>query len=133
MSNVSQIRSTFDAHLHDNWPYTRIEWENTNYNKKENRDWIRPTLVIDVTENAALATRVRHTGNYVVQVFSPLGKGTKDVYENSDKLIALFQNKVFNNDIFTYAGTARRIGDDGYGWYQVNVLLPFTADDDLLN
>jgi hypothetical protein len=35
------------------------------------------------------------------------------------------ENQIFADTLYTYAGEAIRIGDDGNDWYQLNVQVPF--------
>jgi hypothetical protein len=133
MANLDTLRKALDSHLQDNWNRNTITWDNTTRPLTENSEWIRPTLSLETSDNVTIGganghSRVRYTGSYIIQVFSPLTKGTGDIYRAVDKLITTFNNQRLKENIFTYACEITRVGDEGNGWYQVNVSIPFTSD-----
>ncbi len=132
MANINTVRQTFETYIKDKWSITEVAWDNVPFTAPEGCSWIRPALVIDDTANVNIGSlnnpRTRHQGQYVIQVFSPLNEGSGENTVVVDKLIKLLQNIQPHEDILTYAGTARRIGDEGNGWFQSNVFIPFTAD-----
>ncbi len=133
MANIDTLRSVLDSHLQNNWNKQLIRWDNVAMPLSEEVEWIRPTLNIEAVENVTIGgsnnnTRVRYTGSYIIQIFSPLTKGTGDIYREVDKIVKLFDNKRFDENIFTYASDITRVGDEGNGWYQINVSIPFTSD-----
>ena len=134
MANFNDIRKAFDSHLQSNFNRNEITWDNVPRQLTDDIEWIRPTLNIENSENVTIGAlngtvRIRHTGSYIIQVFSPLTKATGDIYRVIDRLTKAFNNRNdLNPDIFTYACTLDRVGDEGNGWYQINVSVPFTAD-----
>lgn len=71
---------------------------------------------------------VRRTGIIMVQLFVPSNKGTLAITKAADTLVQHFE---FYSDptgpFECYAASANTIGDDGHGWYQVNVSIPYRA------
>lgn len=71
---------------------------------------------------------VRRTGIIIVQLFVPSYKGTLAIAKAADTLVEHFQ---FYSDpagpFECYAASASTIGDDGHGWYQVNLSIPYRA------
>ncbi|MCE1032708.1 DUF4128 domain-containing protein [Pseudomonas asiatica] len=71
---------------------------------------------------------VRRTGIVIVQLFVPSNKGTLAITKAADTLVQHFE---FYSDptgpFECYAASANTIGDDGHGWYQVNVRVPYRA------
>lgn len=71
---------------------------------------------------------VRRTGIIIVQLFVPSYKGTLAITRAADTLVEHFQ---FYSDptgpFECYAASASTIGDDGHGWYQVNLSIPYLA------
>lgn len=129
MATVSDIRQIFDTYLDANWGNTPVYWDNMDADLQINSTWIQPTLLIDYSENTTIGTkRTRHNGKYFIRVFTPLSIGTGDGFSKANDLIKLLQNKTLNENILTYAGSVRNIGDGGHGWHQFNVLIPFVSD-----
>ena len=71
---------------------------------------------------------VRRTGIIMIQLFVPSYKGTLAITRAADTLVQHFE---FYSDptgpFDCYAASANTIGDDGHGWYQVNVSVPYRA------
>lgn len=71
---------------------------------------------------------VRRTGMVTIQLFVPTNSGTLAITTAADTLVEQFQ---FYSDpaypIEFYATSSYVIGDDGRGWYQVNVTTPYRA------
>lgn len=71
---------------------------------------------------------VRRTGIIIVQLFVPSYKGTLAIIKAADTLVQHFE---FYSDptgpFECYAASASTVGDDGHGWYQVNVSIPYRA------
>ena len=133
MANLATLRKTFDDYLISNWNRNQITWDNTSRSLTEDQEWIRPTLNLENSENVTIGGvnghhRIRFNGSYIIQVFSSLNKGTGDIYRAVDDLNKLFNNKRLEENILTYTCQVDRIGDEGNGWYQINVSIPFTSD-----
>jgi len=134
MANIFTIRGVFDTVLKQQWSETPIAWDNVPFDPPQGCSWIRGALVVDDSQNVNIGVlvegnaRTRHSGNYIIQVFSPLNEGSGDHTLVVSQLIKLLQNQQPHKDILTYAGSYRRIGNEGNGWYQSNVIIPFTAD-----
>ncbi|MGE8455069.1 MAG: phage tail terminator-like protein [Pseudomonas alloputida] len=71
---------------------------------------------------------VRRTGIIMVQLFVPSYKGTLAITKAADALVQHFE---FYSDptgpLDCYAVSAATVGDDGQGWYQVNLSIPYLA------
>ena len=131
MPNLNELRGALDNYLINNWTITPIVWDNIPNRQTDEVPWIRPTLIIDYSENITVNTRrTRHYGAYTIQSFTPLNEGAGKNYENVVALIDLFQNKTLDPNLLMLAGSMRRIGDEGNGWYQINIILPFQADQE---
>ncbi len=134
MANLNDTRKALDTHLQNNFNRNEITWDNVPRPLSDDIEWIRPYLSLENTENVTIGginghLRIRYTGSYIIQVFTPLTKATGDIYRVIDKLIKVFNNRNdLDPDIFTYACTVSRVGDEGNGWYQIDVSVPFTAD-----
>lgn len=71
---------------------------------------------------------VRRTGMIVIQLFVPTYKGTLVITRAADTLVQHFQFYSYPSVPFDcFAVSANVIGDDGNGWYQVNLQIPYRA------
>ena len=78
------------------------------------------------TPEIGLSPKVRRTGLIVVQLFVPSYKGTLAITRAADALVQHFE--FFSEAGFDcYAASATSVGDDGNGWYQVNIQIPYRA------
>ena len=78
------------------------------------------------TPEIGLSPKVRRTGLIVVQQFVPSYKGTLAITRAADALVQHFE--FFSEAGFDcYAASATTVGDDGNGWYQVNIQIPYRA------
>lgn len=78
------------------------------------------------TPEVGLSPCVRRTGIIIVQLFVPSYKGTLAITRAADTLVQHFE--FFSEGGFDcFAASAANIGDDGNGWYQVNIQIPYRA------
>ena len=69
---------------------------------------------------------VRRTGVIIIQLFVKTYSGTLAITKAADTLVQHFQ--FFSQDGFDcFAVSASTVGDDGFGWYQVNIHIPYRA------
>lgn len=127
---LSQVQTHVESTLNSEWTATQIAWENVDYNP-EDGPWIRATVVFGEsfgTEkgDATNACGIR-TGQVIVQVFVPSGSGTRKATNMAHTLERIFRLRSFENSLHFQEPYTLKIGDDGYGFYQVNVHAPFHA------
>lgn len=71
---------------------------------------------------------VRRTGMIVIQLFVPTYTGTLAITRAADTLVQHFEYySAPDGPLDFFAASPSVIGDDGNGWYQVNVSLPYRA------
>lgn len=71
---------------------------------------------------------VRRTGALVIQLFVPTYKGTLAITKAADTLVQHFEYySAPEGPLDFFAVSPNVIGDDGNGWYQVNVSIPYRA------
>ncbi|KAE9642378.1 electron transfer flavoprotein subunit beta [Pseudomonas sp. PB103] len=69
---------------------------------------------------------VRRTGIIIIQLFVKTYTGTLAITKAADTLVQHFQ--FFSQDGFDcFAVSTNTVGDDGLGWYQVNIQVPYRA------
>lgn len=69
----------------------------------------------------------RHQGVLIIQVFAPLNFGSIDALTQADLIADHFRNW-YGTTITCREASIDNIGSDSFGWYQVNVSIPFHAD-----
>ena len=78
------------------------------------------------TPEVGLSPCVQRTGIIIIQLFVPSYKGTLAITRAADTLVQHFE--FFSDSGFDcFAASAATLGDDGNGWYQVNVQIPYRA------
>ncbi|MCF0055514.1 phage tail terminator-like protein [Dyadobacter sp. CY356] len=94
--------------------------------------WVRLNIVHVDGNQASIGSpgsnKFRRYGLITAQIFSPQGKGSVDARKKADLIIPIFQG-VQNSGITYYDVHPREIGNDGAGWYQINVLSKFYYDE----
>lgn len=71
---------------------------------------------------------VRRTGIIMIQLFVPSNKGTLAITKAADNLVGHFQFYTDPAHPFDcFAVSMNTLGDDGRGWYQVNLSVPYVA------
>jgi len=71
---------------------------------------------------------VRRTGVIVIQIFVPTYEGTLAITKAADALVEHFEYYSDSSGPFDcFSASAQVVGDDGLGWYQVNVRIPYRA------
>lgn len=133
MSNATEaaaIRSRFSTEWSDTTP---IAWPNVSYTPTPGTAWVRLTILpadaSQVELGAVGSRRFRHAGVIVVQVFVPENTGDGTVQTLAAQAAAVFRG-VTVGEIRYGAPRVRTVGNDGAGWYQVNVECPYSRDTD---
>lgn len=130
-----QIRSIVMARLED-WagiPAEEVDYPNNPDGPFEPADrpiWARLAQVpgLSSTPEVGIGPCVRRTGIIVIQLFVPTYKGTLAITKAADTLVEHFEYYSDPSGPFDcFAASAQVVGDDGLGWYQVNVRIPYRA------
>ncbi|MBW9246937.1 phage tail terminator-like protein [Pseudomonas paracarnis] len=80
------------------------------------------------TPEVGIGPCVRRTGIIVIQLFVPTYKGTLAITKAADTLVEHFEYYSDPSGPFDcFAASAQVVGDDGRGFYQVNVRIPYRA------
>ncbi|MFN9301736.1 MAG: phage tail terminator-like protein [Candidatus Kapaibacterium sp.] len=112
---------------------TAIAWPDTEFEPPSKETWVR----FDCRENDGFQAgfgspnnnRFRHTGIVTIQVFQPSGKASVEARDIATQAIAVFMGQTTANGIMFKNVQARQIGNDGNGYYQINVLAEFFYDE----
>lgn len=80
------------------------------------------------TPEVGIGPCVRQTGIVIVQLFVPSYSGTLAITRAVDTLVTQFQYYSAPEGPFDFfEASPQVVGDDGSGWYQVNVRVPYRA------
>lgn len=126
----AEIRDFFNTAWAD---LTEIAWPDIEFTVPEGETWVRFNCQENdgrqVSMGSVGANRFRHFGIVTVQVFQPQGQGSKDARTKATVALGAFMgaqttNKITFNEVF-----GRQIGNDGKGFYQINVVASFYYDE----
>lgn len=111
-------------------PAASIDYPNNNvpFDPAGKSIWARLANIpgLSSTPEIGLTPHVRKTGIVVVQLFVPSYKGTLAITRAADTLVRHFE--FYSEGGFDcFAASAATLGDDGLGWYQVNIQIPYRA------
>lgn len=111
-------------------PASDVDYPNSPkpFNPARRAIWARLADIpaLSSTPEIGLSPKVRRTGLIVVQLFVPSYKGALAITRAADALVQHFE--FFSEAGFDcYAASATTVGDDGNGWYQVNIQIPYRA------
>jgi len=126
--DFTTLQTTLEQYFETQWAArTPVTYENTKFDTSST-SWVRFTVKSDISKNAALGSSAnRISGEIVVQVFTPLYRGTGAGNLIADDLITVLQNKNISG-IFTYALTKVNVGNaQKQGYYQQNCSINFDA------
>jgi len=125
----SEIR----ARLKAQWAArTPISWPNISF-KPPNpaAPWMRFTIKEGEAQRVSIGSSTndyRHPGIITLQLFDALGGGDGPLTRLADQAAGYFQSWAGAN-VVCQTATVNTIGDDGEGWYQINVTIPYYWDD----
>lgn len=128
---LDEVRAALSEHLDATWDATRIAWPNEKPLKVKKEAWIRFSLAPyawRVPFAEAPARRRVLEGDIVLQVFAPSGTGAGQAMALADEAARVFES-FRDRNVFCYEAKEPVIlGDDGDGWYQISVSIPFRAN-----
>jgi hypothetical protein len=112
------------------WTPVPTEFPNESFNRPTSGQWGRFTIVINNETQMDIGSTLktfRVTGFLVVQLFVSPNQGTIDILNQADTLADVFRNWS-GQTVSCRESTVKTIGNDGNGWHQVNVIVPFKCD-----
>ena len=124
----SEIEEYLQTFLATAWTATPVlAFDNVPQDVTQGEAWARFTIVPADAENRTIGPNpaITKNGFAVLQVFTALNKGSREAQNIVDEYLTIMENQIFADTLYTYAGEAIRIGDDGNNWYQLNVQVPF--------
>ena len=124
----SDIETIFQTYLAANWTSTAVlAFDNVPQDVTQGIAWARFVIVPTDSENRTIGINpaITKNGIAVMQVFTALNNGSREAQNIADEFLSLMENQIHSDTLYTYAGEAERIGDEGNNWYQLNVQVPF--------
>lgn len=124
------IRSRFNTQITIGQNVTTL-FDNQDAKPPTSGKWIRFTITPGETIQVELGTkkRFRHFGIATAQIFDEIGKGTKDInlVVNAINTAGIFRSVSVGGVVYRTPSILRV--DRVTNWYQVNVNVPYYADD----
>jgi len=132
--NFIQAEAEIRKFFNDAWnDATEIAWPDLKFTIPDSENWVR----FDCTENdgeqvsmgSPGSNRFRHYGIVTIQVFAPQDQGSVDARQLATDALGVFMGAVTTNGVYFYDVQGRQIGNDGNGFYQINVVASFYYDE----
>lgn len=123
------IRSRF-ATLIETGEGVTTRYDNDARDTPTSGQWVLFTILpgaSDVGEFGA-THRYRTPGVCVASIFSPLGQGDRSALVLADAIVDAFRTTV-DSGVHFRVPSIERLGVSGGAWYQVNVTIPWYADE----
>lgn len=132
--NFDDAEAEIRAFFNTGWSsLTDIAWPDDKFISPDGATWVRFDCKENDGEQVSIGdpgnNRFRHFGLVTIQVFAPQGNGSIDARAKAQAAVAIFMGQETTNDIHFFAVQPRQIGNDGSGYYQINVLASFRYDE----
>jgi len=101
---------------------------NTAFTQPEEGPWGRLVINDGETERIEHPGTYRSAGVMILQIFDEIGKGEGALLELADTLTVVFRRVTVQGVRFEDP-SLKRIGNSGDGWYQMNLICRWTADE----
>lgn len=126
----AEIRKFFN----DAWNgATPIAWPDLKFSIPDRQNWVRFDCAENDGQQVSMGSpgsnRFRHYGIVTIQVFQPQDQGSKEARQLATDALGVFMGAVTANGVQFYDVQGRQIGNDGNGFYQINVLASFYYDE----
>jgi hypothetical protein len=127
----NELRSRFNVA----WGITTpIAWPNLNFTPPNPQaSWVR-FQIVDGESNqiglGAMPATTRYAGIIWVQIFTKQDIGDGAAYALADTVKSIFHNWC-GNTVRCFQAKIKTVGNEGNGWFQVNVSIPFIRDESI--
>lgn len=132
--NFNTAEAEIRAFFNTGWAgATQIAWPDVEFSIPESATWVRFNCQENDGRQVSMGdpgnNRFRHFGIVTIQVFQPLGNAGIDARTKANAALQIFMGAQTTNGVLFQECYARQIGNDGHGFYQVNVYAPFWYDE----
>ncbi len=131
--SFAATRQAIEERFRDFWlARTKVHYENTAFEPTHGVAWVRLSIREGEGNQIELAANPLHkfAGLIIVQVFTPENTGTSDARLLADVAAECFRSVSFaagaSGQITCQTPSAQTIGVDDAGWFQINVVAPYT-------
>lgn len=112
---------------------TQIAWPDVEFSIPNDQTWLRFNCQENDGEQVSVgspgANRFRQYGFVTIQVFQPIGQASKDARTKASNALDIFKGAITDNGIHFENVYGRQVGNEGNGFYQINVIASFYYDD----
>jgi hypothetical protein len=126
---VAEIKKYF-AEQWDN--LTGVAYDDFPFTTPDNTPWVRLNIRHEDGYQASVGSpqsnKFRRDGLVTVQIFTPKGQAQITALQTADAVVNIFEAKPRISGIMFNNVRVNEIGDDGFGWYQINVKADFSYD-----
>ena len=130
VGEAATIRAWFEDEWESGVPIKLLE-NAAKFAKPDNAPWARLSIHSNDAHVASVGgpnVRFRHLGDIVLEVFAPEGIGDGRARELADLGCSIIRGRS-ENGVQVWAPKAIPAGTKD-GWYQINVVAPFSRDED---
>lgn len=110
-----------------------IAWPDRKFTIPDAQSWVRFTCAENDGEQVSMgnpgANRFRHYGIVTIQIFQRQDQGSIEARELAADALGVFMGAQTTNGVVFQDVQGRQIGNDGAGFYQINVLASFYYDE----
>jgi hypothetical protein len=129
--NFLEAERAVRLHFKEEWnDITPVALPDINFTPP-NETWVRFTMINSEGKQASIGSpsnnRFRRIGLVYIQVFAPENKGSVDARTKADIAADIFISNGLSGFHF-YNVNAKNIGNDGNGYYQINVTAEYRYD-----
>jgi hypothetical protein len=134
MTTYAEAVKAMKAFFYTQWDNaTPIIWGSDDVTTPPNDEpWIRFNINHSAGGQASIgsptANRFRHIGFLTIQVFAPEGNYGILAKDLANAILELYQG-TSDSDIDYYNVRVDEVGNDGYGWFQINIIADFRYDN----
>jgi len=132
--NFEQSEAEIRKHFKDAWDaLTPISWPDIKFDRPDGESWVRFNCQENDGSQVSMGSpgnnRFRQFGIVTIQVFQPNGQGSKDARSKATTALGAFKGITTTNGVKFFDAYCRNVGNDGNGFYQINVVTSFYYDE----
>lgn len=130
--NVLEAITAMQGYFDTQWSDTPILWGGDDPTKIPNETFVRFNILhnegTQVTMGDPNNNRHRRFGTITIQIFQPEGAYGVEARTHAKNILSIYTGLV-QSDIIYRNPILREVGNDGHGWYQINVVMNFQYDE----